>query len=459
MTDGNIEQTKRDFAAENASHLARASQLFATFLPFGFASLFPVDLFLTHLIVPPRTLMMARACMVLYHAVLAVAAYTPAVKRRADAFAVLWFISTVANVVILTVLTGGSVSPYNEPLIGVIFFVGTFAPWRMPYFVPAVLACALMYPSALVGSGTLGEPDMWVPQVACEVIACGLAVMASSFLGKLRWTGFINRLQLDKKSHDLELALATIQEQQRNVNVDLNQARIFQQKLVRPLPVSDGIEFAALYTPAEFLGGDFYNVTCLGPDWYRLFIADVTGHGAQAAMRTIILHQQLQQASRTCETPWALLATMNDAVIEAFGSMMVNYCALCIDFKKNPQGWLMTGTNAGLPEPALSHQHDLTALTGGGAYQGIVTDVEYPRFERQLSPGDGLVVATDGVVDLLDTKVSSVWVPDQAHFTAELQRSAGRALDSIKSRIPKTVEFSETSDDLTMLVVRVPPSP
>lgn len=101
----------------------------------------------------------------------------------------------------------------------------------------------------------------------------------------------------------------------------------------------------------------------MGPDWYRLFLVDVTGHGAQAAMRTMVLQQQLERANKACDTPWMLLATLNDTVVEAFGSMVVNYCALCIDFRKQGDGWAMTGSNAGLPEPTLMQQNALTKLT------------------------------------------------------------------------------------------------
>lgn len=241
------------------------------------------------------------------------------------------------------------------------------------------------------------------------------------------------------------------------VNADLEQARTFQQKLLRPLPGDKSIEFAALYAPAEVLGGDFYEVTQLGPGWYRLVMVDVTGHGTQAAMRTMILQQQLERANTAYETPWALLSQINNAVLGAFGSMVVNYCALCIDLKKNDRGWLMTGANAGLPEPTLIHQRTLSLVGENGTYQGIFESVNYPHFERQLGPGDGVVLATDGVVDLLeDSRSSEIWIPDQTGFVAALDQSATRALDSIKSGIPRSTGSNERSDDVTLLVVRVP---
>lgn len=432
-----------------------SGQDWAPLRPVAYISLYPVDLFLTHLIVPLRTLLIVRTCIVLFHTVLAGLAFTQPIKRHPDAFAVVCFSTSSVNILILTVLTGGTWSPYDEALMGAIFLMATLMLWRARYFAPTAVLCALLYPIALAVSGTLGDTSIWVSHTAVLFVTAIVSATTSFFLERLRRAAYESREQLDRKSQDLEVALQTIQAQQHNVNADLDQARNFQRKLLRPLPSDKEIEFAALYAPADFLGGDFYDVSRMGPNWYRLFMVDVTGHGAQAAMRTMVLQQQLERASKACDTPWALLSTLNDAVIQAFGSMVVNYCALCIDFKQEGAGWMMTGCNAGLPAPTFMQGHALTILSENGTYQGIVPGVDYPHFDRHMGPGDGLLLATDGIVDLLESD-QPVWIPDQAHFTSALDQSAQQALKSIENRIPKSPAMLERSDDLTMLVVRIP---
>ena len=444
------------FLAENTANLARMNQILAAMLPLAYVSLYPVDLFLTHLIVPYRVLFIVRTAIILFHGVLAAATFTRPVKKYADACSVFCLVSSAAGILALTVLTGGTESPYDEALVVAIFLMSTFLPWRFVYFAPTAFFCGALYPLFLTVSGTLGEPGIWVSNVAILFVCCALATTTSFVLERLRRASFFKGVQLAQKSRDLEGAFDTIKQQQRNVTADLNQARVFQRKLLRPLPTDARIEFAALYQPADFLGGDFYDVAKMGPQWYRVFLADVTGHGTQAAMRTMILQQQLERANPQCETPWDLLSAMNTAVLEAFGSMVVNYCAFCVDFRLLEGGWHMTGTNAGLPEPTLLHRKTLTTLPENGTYQGIVSAVEYPQFERQLAAGDGLVIATDGVVDLLDNADNPVWVPDGARFTAALDDSAGSALESIKRALPQQAPEHQRVDDLTMLVVRIP---
>lgn len=455
-------ESERAFLADNALQLTRVCQIIALVMPVGFTSLFPVDLLMTHLIVAPRTLFIVRCCIVLYLLLFAAVAFTPLAKRSPNALAVGCFASGFINIVVITVLTGGSASPYNVALFATIFMMATFQPWRVAYFAPTVLLCTATYPLALVVSDTLGATDAWVAQVGCLLIACGIGIVATHFFARLRYTAFISRMQLDKKtqdldkkSQDLERALAVIQKQQHDVNADLDQAREFQQKILRPLPASADLDFAVLYALADFLGGDFYDVSELSPAWYRIFVVDVTGHGAQAAMRTMILQQQLER-NRGCETPWNVLARMNDAVIAAFGPMSVNYCAICVDLRRNAAGWHFTGTNAGLPEPALVQQQALSSLPGAGAYQGVFESVEYPRIERQLAPGDGIVLATGGVVDLFDQPADSVWIPDGARFASALQESANAAVTTIGSHLQQREPAGDRSDDLTMLVLRIP---
>ena len=73
------------------------------------------------------------------------------------------------------------------------------------------------------------------------------------------------------------------------INDDLGQARSFQRCILPQLPPSEALRFSALYLPAEMVGGDIYDVFTLGPRRYRLFLADATGHGVQASLRTMVL--------------------------------------------------------------------------------------------------------------------------------------------------------------------------
>lgn len=458
MNDTDIAPQLIDEEYEREHHvtLPRLNQVFAAVAVFAFSSLYPVDPFLPDLVVPLRTLLIIRTAVVASNILCLGLTFTQLVKRHPDMWATFNFFQCAISVTILVVCTGGTLSPYRDAMLVLYLFSPTLLPFKFSYFLPAAVTSTVLYPEAIWASNTMGHPAAFLSSISFLSACCCMGSIAPFFLDRFRRASVKSRLLLARERETLKEAFATIQEQQKNVSEDLSQARLFQQKILRPLPENKGVDFAALYRPADFLGGDFYDVTEMGPDWYRIFIADVTGHGTQAAMRTMILQQQLERASRQSKSPWDLMASINDAVVEAFGSMTLNYCALCIDLRRQGDAWAMSGTNAGLPDPTLILGAKLTKLEEeGGTYQGIFTDVTYPRFERTLKAGDGLVLATDGIVDLLDHE-GATWIPDGARFTNALGNSAVAALNGLAARIPDPPPLMDRSDDLTMVVMRIP---
>lgn len=264
------------------------SQKFALSLAALFIVLWPTGRYLSDILVSHETLDMAHGALAAYLVLIAVASFSGPARRYPNLFAIFALISSEVSLLVLTVLTGGSMSPYNEPFVGYVF-LAPLAPWRMKYLISSVLFSMSLYPFATLAAGAMGPFDAWLIRLASIIIVCGISLVSAFFQSRLRRKAFYDRVQIAQNANDLRSALTVLRDQQRSVSADLHQARTFQQKMLRPLPESKDIKFAALYTPPEFLGGDFYEVTQLGPHWYRLFLLDVTGHGAQAAMRTMIL--------------------------------------------------------------------------------------------------------------------------------------------------------------------------
>jgi sigma-B regulation protein RsbU (phosphoserine phosphatase) len=67
-------------------------------------------------------------------------------------------------------------------------------------------------------------------------------------------------------------------------------ARVFQQGLLpAPEAVTKGLAICCRYTPCSELGGDLYDYAVDRSGQTALLIADVSGHGASAAMLTGIV--------------------------------------------------------------------------------------------------------------------------------------------------------------------------
>lgn len=66
----------------------------------------------------------------------------------------------------------------------------------------------------------------------------------------------------------------------------------------RSFPSIDGVFFHARYQPAEFLGGDSYNVFMLDGENVCLYVADLTGHDLDAAMLSVFIKEAVAGYTR-----------------------------------------------------------------------------------------------------------------------------------------------------------------
>ncbi len=78
--------------------------------------------------------------------------------------------------------------------------------------------------------------------------------------------------------------------QMRHIQAELAHARAFQRSLLPPAEaVVNGWALAARYQPVEELCGDLYDYAPWGDDGVAFFVADVSNHGAGAAMLTAMI--------------------------------------------------------------------------------------------------------------------------------------------------------------------------
>ena len=85
----------------------------------------------------------------------------------------------------------------------------------------------------------------------------------------------------------------------RRLESELEHARAFQQGLLPATPRErSGVCFEARYEPCDEIGGDLFDHAAIGENECAFLVADVSGHGAAAAMLTGIIKAAFQ-ASRT----------------------------------------------------------------------------------------------------------------------------------------------------------------
>jgi len=115
---------------------------------------------------------------------------------------------------------------------------------------------------------------------------------------------------LRKVNNDLELAEAKIR-------VDLEQARLIQQKLL-PQDMKnseDGYNVSSRYLAANTVGGDYYDIFKIAEGVYGIVVADVSGHGVASALIMSMVKVLLRTYSKNETSPQKTLELINENLV------------------------------------------------------------------------------------------------------------------------------------------------
>jgi serine phosphatase RsbU (regulator of sigma subunit) len=235
-------------------------------------------------------------------------------------------------------------------------------------------------------------------------------------------------------------------------------AREIQRRFLPALsPEMGGFRITAEYRPAHDVGGDFYDLVQSPGGELTAVIGDVSGKGVPAALLMSRISSDFRRLAATASSPQSLLAQLNHAMAEhapddAFAT------AVCL--RLDARGRRMRIANAGHLAPLLRRMGGQVLAVGptSGLPLGMLPAQSYPEQEVPLSPGDLVILMTDGVVEALDHEVDRMGVDrlraiisaaphDGAEIQQRLLAEVGRQLEKSRSR---------RLDDLTLLALELP---
>jgi serine phosphatase RsbU (regulator of sigma subunit) len=232
-------------------------------------------------------------------------------------------------------------------------------------------------------------------------------------------------------------------------------ARVQRSLLPSSLPAVDGFRFAWHYQPSTALGGDYYDFGT-SRDSTVLLVSDVSGHGAQASLVSMLIKATFQDLVTRADGPVQLLEQMN-AHLNRFLPMGMFAGATVIWFRAGSSKFQII--NAGLPYPFILRARELRVdqIPLGGLPLGLFGEslpVGYECQERELDPNDVLLVATDGLGDIrgLDDEFF-----EKSGLPSALQNLTGKAGEAvIEQLLRQAAEFSNGRnypDDISVVAV------
>ena len=178
-------------------------------------------------------------------------------------------------------------------------------------------------------------------------------------------------------------------------------AKVQRSVLPTEFPKVSGYRFANLYQPCEAIGGDFFDIVARG-DGAVLLVADVIGHGVQAALSTMLLKSVFRESAAAIDEPVALLDEMNRRLHAVLPSGMNAAAAV---FCLSSGSRAIPFANAGLPYPFVLRARDKCAdeIVLAGPPLGLFESGIIPYECRTIETGDDdvLLAGSDGIGSIM----------------------------------------------------------
>jgi adenylate cyclase len=208
--------------------------------------------------------------------------------------------------------------------------------------------------------------------------------------------------------------------------------------------------------PAKEVGGDLYDFFMADEKRLFMLVGDVSGKGLPASI-FMALSKALYKSTALRSLP-DLGATMSEANVEITREnpelLFVTVIACLLDVETGELAYC----NAGHEPPHIVSPDGTTIryLDGGGPPLCTLEDFPYETMRSRLSPGDSLVLVSDGVPEAMNrtqqlfgrSRVAPMLAAMPASLTAE------ERVNAVNSEIRNYSEGTEQSDDITVLVVR-----
>ena len=259
-----------------------------------------------------------------------------------------------------------------------------------------------------------------------------LAIEASTVLENARL------LQEEQSKHQLE--------------EELRLARTIQQSLLpRSLPAEGWLRASGSSLASHEVGGDYYDVTRVNAHCWSAVVADVSGKGVGSALLASLLQGALLTATEHPEAMGHRMERLNRFLLDRTGGekyATVFYSLLHED------GRMYYVNAAHCPPMVVRANGERSELEASGMPVGLIETAEFSVMEQRLSPGDKIVIYSDGVTEAQNLE-SAFFGKKRLReaVNAHAADSCSAIHDAIQEAVTAFTEGAAQSDDITLVVL------
>jgi sigma-B regulation protein RsbU (phosphoserine phosphatase) len=236
---------------------------------------------------------------------------------------------------------------------------------------------------------------------------------------------------------------------------ELDIARQIQEKLLPPIALSrPDFQVASFSHPCFQVGGDFFDLEQVGEGKFMVACGDVSGKGVPAALVNSLIKASYRHLLQQYENPQPVLNKLNRFIKD--NTMDNKFCTMVVA-KMDVASRTMAYSNAGHNYPMLIHRNGTVELmTKGGLPLGLFPAFEYEYYEQRLSPGDSLLLYSDGVTEAMNSNEDEFGEERLIQVASSIsQCSVEQGIARIQSALKDFIKNEPQADDITMLLCRL----
>lgn len=249
--------------------------------------------------------------------------------------------------------------------------------------------------------------------------------------------------------------LAEVEERERRVSLEMEQAAAIQRALLPAQPPAmAGLDIAALNQSCHQAGGDYYDFFQRPDGRLAILVGDIAGKGMPAALLMASLQARVQVLIESEPALAPLVSKLNRiTATHCPGNRFVTLFCCLLDPASGELEFVNAGHN---PPLVIRRSGAVDRLDAGGLLLGVFPHSAYQTGRSRLETGDTLVLYSDGVTEAAATGSDEEF--GEPGLAGAVQAAAGLPAATIAQRVREAVERHaggiSSADDFTLVVVR-----
>jgi len=267
---------------------------------------------------------------------------------------------------------------------------------------------------------------------------------------------FTDISELKRAEQELREVNKKLEERHQEIQEDLTLAARVQQSLAPKSLVWGGVRVETFYHPVRTIGGDFCLVSSLDDHYLNLLVCDVSGHGIGSALVANRIYTEMMTQLRAGSALDTMLSQLNRFVMHNIGSSVFFFTVAAARIDRAGRRMIFAG--AGHPPGMIAHDGaeprllESRSMVLGALPEAVDAEA---TLDVDLDPGDRVVLYTDGITDVFNSRGEMLGVEGVQKIVRETSRLPFNEMK--KGILDRVAEWREgpPTDDVSLVLVAV----